>query len=215
MTMSRFLKGCYLDLLVAQFNSGPLSLEEIRTVLGSDFGQAWPSLQKKFKTENGNFFNERLETEKAKRTAYSQSRSKNRKKITYDTTHEQTYVPHMENEDKNENAIEKGKGVQGENNFKHIGTPNGHRMTILPRYANEVPIIIHNLAEYFKSTGQLEEITASGWTDFAGFMKANPGRQFASPSEVYHSFKKYSTQPNAKDKPPKQFKGEFSGSARM
>src|SRR5688572_2070648 len=47
-TFSRHLKGCYMDLLTAQFNNGPLSLDEIRTVLGSDFGQHWPTLQKKF-----------------------------------------------------------------------------------------------------------------------------------------------------------------------
>jgi len=113
MTMSRFIKGCYIDLLVAQFNSGPLSLEEIRTVLGADFGQAWPSLQKKFKQANSLFFNERLEVEKTKRTAYSQSRSKNRKK-SYQQTYDKTYVQHMENENRNENTIEKEKGVQGE-----------------------------------------------------------------------------------------------------
>lgn len=79
-TLSRFLKGAYMDILVAQFNSGPLSLEEIKTVLGSDFGQAWPALQKKFQqTSDGLFFNKRLELEKQRRHEYSKSRSLNRK----------------------------------------------------------------------------------------------------------------------------------------
>jgi hypothetical protein len=78
--MSRFLKGCYMDLLNAQFNSGRLSLEEIRMVLGPDFGQAWPTLQKKFAVDQaGKYFNERLELEKNKRAAFTASRQKNLK----------------------------------------------------------------------------------------------------------------------------------------
>ncbi len=78
-TLSRFLKGCYMDLLDAQFHSGHLSLEEIKQVLGSDFS-AWQTLQKKFKQdESGNYFNERMEFEVKKRIAYSNSRSNNRK----------------------------------------------------------------------------------------------------------------------------------------
>lgn len=76
--MSRHLKGCYMDLLVAQFNNGPLSLDEIKTVLGSDFGQTWPTLQKKFSTnEKGLFYNKRLLFEKLRRSKYVSSRKKN------------------------------------------------------------------------------------------------------------------------------------------
>jgi len=77
-TFTRFIKGCYLDVLIAQFNSGHLSLEEIKTVLGSDFGQSWPTLQKKFAVDKaGKYFNERLELEKNKRAAFTASRRKN------------------------------------------------------------------------------------------------------------------------------------------
>lgn len=62
-TLSRFIKGCYIDLLHAQFNNGRLSLEEIRNVLGSDFS-AWGTLSKKFAVdETGKYFNVRLEHE--------------------------------------------------------------------------------------------------------------------------------------------------------
>jgi hypothetical protein len=73
--LSRHLKGCYMDLLHAQFNNGHLSLEEIKAVLGSDFETAWPTLKKKFKADQeGLFFNSRLDFEKEKRAAYTQSR---------------------------------------------------------------------------------------------------------------------------------------------
>lgn len=72
MTMTRHLKGCYLDLLVAQFNSGPLSLEEIKTVLGNDFAAWQGSLSKKFRqTSAGLFFNEKLANEMKNRAEYS------------------------------------------------------------------------------------------------------------------------------------------------
>lgn len=117
-TFSRFLKGCYMDVLIAQFNSGHLSLEEIKTVLGSDFGQSWPALQKKFKADpKGLFFNEKLQTEMIKRKEYSKSRADNRRKKDMkhiSKTYEPTYVPHMENENGNEIGIKIKKESESE-----------------------------------------------------------------------------------------------------
>lgn len=79
MVLTRFQKGCYMDLLTAQFNHGHLSLDAIKTVLGSDFGSSWPTLQKKFVTDDdGQFFNQRLEDEINKRKKYSKSQSERR-----------------------------------------------------------------------------------------------------------------------------------------
>lgn len=98
-TFSRHLKGCYMDVLYAQFNIGRLSLDEIKTVLGSDFGSSWPTLQKKFKTENNLFFNERLEIELNKRKSFTKSRRENAK-------HKKHVLKHMENENENEIKID-------------------------------------------------------------------------------------------------------------
>jgi hypothetical protein len=115
-TLSRFLKGCYIDVLIAQFNSGHLSLEEIKTVLGSDFGQSWPTLQKKFnKDPEGLFYNVKLETEMIKRKEYSKSRSKNRTSKKDMNNICETYEKHMslhmenENEDVNKNLVKNEK----------------------------------------------------------------------------------------------------------
>ncbi|MHA4844454.1 hypothetical protein ACX0G7_09830 [Flavitalea antarctica] len=118
-TFTRHLKGCYIDLLHAQFNSGPLSVEEIKIVLGADFA-AWGTLQKKFKrTETGLFFNERLELEKNKRKSFSESRRKNVQKRYDKSTSVDTSVEHMnlhmENENENENTIDSKEGLLGEN----------------------------------------------------------------------------------------------------
>lgn len=115
MTLSRFLKGCYMDLLTAQFNNGHLSLDEIKTVLGSDFGSSWPTLQKKFKVVDGLYFNERLEMEIVKRKSYNKSRRQNLKDEEKDIKAE----PHMGigNGIGLENEFETKKGVQGEKNL--------------------------------------------------------------------------------------------------
>jgi hypothetical protein len=100
---SRHLKGCYMDLLFAQFNGGPLTLDEVKTVLGSDFGPSWPTLQKKFKTTpDGHFFNARLQKEKDKRSSFVESRQKNL------NPH---MVDHMDNGNRNE--TEDGKRKEG------------------------------------------------------------------------------------------------------
>lgn len=110
-TFTRHLKGCYMDLLNAQFNSGPLSLDEIKTVLGSDFGSAWPALQKKFATTtNGLFFNERLQAEKDKRIAFVKSRTDNLHKEHHKALHT---VQRMENENGNGIGIEDRKEGAG------------------------------------------------------------------------------------------------------
>lgn len=101
-TFSRHLKGCYMDLLYAQFNVGRLSLEEIKTVLGNDFA-SWGALSKKFvQDEHGLFYNERAENEKLKRKKFSESRRKN-------LSGDDHMGTHMENE--NEDIIIKRKGV--------------------------------------------------------------------------------------------------------
>lgn len=73
MTMTRHQKGCYMDLLIAQFNNGPLSLETIKAVLGTDQA-SWTVLSVKFKQDaEGRFFSERLATEIEKRQKFSKT----------------------------------------------------------------------------------------------------------------------------------------------
>jgi len=93
-----------MDLLHAEFNNGRLSLEEIKACLGSDFGQSWPTLQKKFKQdETGLFFNEKLEQEQNKRKAFSESRRQNVLKKPSKPSYVDTSVKHMNKHMENEN----------------------------------------------------------------------------------------------------------------
>lgn len=106
--LSRFLKGCYMDLLHAQFNHGHLSFEEIKMCLNGDFEAAWEPLKKKFKVdESGFFFNEKLDAEKLKRKVFSESRRSNLSKKPHMDKHMKPHMDsHMENENINENKDE-------------------------------------------------------------------------------------------------------------
>jgi uncharacterized protein YdaU (DUF1376 family) len=120
MTLTRHQKGCYMDLLSAQFNSGPLSLDQVKTVLGTD--QAiWTVLSTKFKKEvnsDGNevFFNERMESEKLKRKEHSSKQSDNAKKRWSGNANAYPKSVPLENANENRDAVLK-KGVLRGKNF--------------------------------------------------------------------------------------------------
>jgi uncharacterized protein YdaU (DUF1376 family) len=71
--------GAYLRLLLFQFSRGHLPLDSIQRRLGSDFERLWSVLSMKFiEDSNGNFYNERLQTEQIKRSSYCDSRKTNK-----------------------------------------------------------------------------------------------------------------------------------------
>jgi hypothetical protein len=110
-TFTRHQKGCYMDLLHAQFNLGHLSLEEIRTVLGNDFAAWQGSLSKKFAVdETGKYFNVRLDEEKIKRKAFCESRRSSRLSHTLPHTSLHT-SPRMEDENEDVNNL-KDKNIE-------------------------------------------------------------------------------------------------------
>ncbi len=81
LTFSRQVKGAYIDLLMAQFSNGHMSIEDIQEVLGiDDYNNMWEKkLKKKFKLdENGLYYNQKLEYEINKRKNFTESRRKNR-----------------------------------------------------------------------------------------------------------------------------------------
>jgi len=76
---TRHQKGAYIDLMIAQFNIGHLSLKKIQSILGeSDFDLWAELLREKFVIdEKGLFYNERLDYEIHKRKNFTQSRRDN------------------------------------------------------------------------------------------------------------------------------------------
>nr|DAE68722.1 MAG TPA: Protein of unknown function (DUF1376) [Caudoviricetes sp.]DAP65881.1 MAG TPA: Protein of unknown function (DUF1376) [Caudoviricetes sp.]DAY69519.1 MAG TPA: Protein of unknown function (DUF1376) [Caudoviricetes sp.] len=115
--------GQYIKLICLQHQKGHLKEKDILNICKTHNEEIFS----KFKIdEEGNYYNERLETEINKRKAYSESRRNNRKKKEEKTTYEEdmknicnSYEEHMENENINinKNIIknkDRDKGVIGE-----------------------------------------------------------------------------------------------------
>lgn len=93
--------GKYIRLLCAQHQKGHLCEKDMMMICKTYDEDIF---DKFVKDEEGKYFNERLEKEKAKRTAYSESRRRNRKKKEEDMLNtSETYDKHMENENINGN----------------------------------------------------------------------------------------------------------------
>ena len=112
-TFTRHQKGCYMDLLMAQFNEVALTIEDIQQILGpDDFKNHWESkLKAKFETEsNGRlYFNRKLRNEFIKRKKWCVSRNnniegKNQHSVGHMTSH---MTGHMENRNENENIVKR------------------------------------------------------------------------------------------------------------
>lgn len=95
-------KGAYIDLLMLQFNRGHMT----EHMIGHTVGQLWKNIKDKFiQDPTGLWYNVRLDEEKSKRMAFTQSRRNNIKGVNQHTLGHMT--SHMENvivnEDKNIN----------------------------------------------------------------------------------------------------------------
>jgi uncharacterized protein YdaU (DUF1376 family) len=91
-------KGAYMDLLMLQFNRGHMT----EHMIGHTVGQLWKNIKDKFTQDStGLWYNVRLDEEKSKRMAFTQSRRNNIKGVNQHTIGHMT--SHMENENVNVN----------------------------------------------------------------------------------------------------------------
>ena len=91
-------KGAYIDLLMLQFNRGHMT----EHMIGHTVGQLWKNIKDKFiQDPTGLWYNVRLDEEKSKRMAFTQSRRNNIKGVNQHTLGHMT--SHMENENENVN----------------------------------------------------------------------------------------------------------------
>lgn len=192
---SRHQKGCYIDLLMSQFNDGPLSLEDVKTVLGIDFESHWQSkLKAKFQVDDeGRFFNKKLADEVYRRKNWTESRRLNR-----NSHMKQHMSPHMEtgNETETKALIKAEKAVVF--NFEEIWDkyPNKDGKKAAEKYFHasvrtqeDFDSINQALANYIKSERVLKGFIKNGstwfnnWKDWITYIppKINEGKP---PAEV-------------------------------
>ena len=97
-------KGAYMELLMMQFNRGHMTTH----MIGQTVGQLWDKIKDKFEMDDcGLYFNRRLEIEKEKRKAFTESRRNNIKGENQHTKKEGHKNGHMTShmEDENTNRI--------------------------------------------------------------------------------------------------------------
>jgi hypothetical protein len=136
MHMTHLEKGCYMDLLMLQFNRGKFTEAQAKHMLQSSFDVAWATIQEKFKCENGLYWNERLYLEKEKRAKFTESRRNNAKRVTDDNASEKHMLKDMDEhtdkrmEDENINSNSIGIGGVGE---KPISSPTSIKKPLSER----------------------------------------------------------------------------------
>lgn len=160
--------GQYIRLLCLQHQKGHLKEKDILNICKTHNEEIFS----KFKIdEEGNYYNERLETEINKRKAYSESRRNNRKKKEEKTTYEEdmknicnSYEEHMENENininKNINIIKnnskrdsKGKKEEEKIHFADFVTmTNAEYEKLVSTYGKEFADQCINILDNYKGS---------------------------------------------------------------
>lgn len=219
-------EGAYLALIIMQSRKGKFTKEQaMDKLLQKTRGNAaacatlWNFLVPKFETDGTLYWSARLIKEVEKSINHSKKQSERANKRWGNNPAHAAAVPVYRNRIGSGNRTEE-KGGAGENETviaresneddrgnlpdrsKHIGKVNGHRITIRPVYAHDVPIVIHDLQEYFQQSGQLKDLQEAGWNKFAEFMKANPAAIFNDPGHLYNSYRKFCNAPPSIDHRP-------------
>lgn len=132
-------KGCYMDLLILQFNAGKFTIAQAKQVLSICFDVAWPMLSLKFKTDGTYYWNERLQGEVEKRKRFTTSRQENAKGL----KKKKHMLQHME--DENENILRIVKQLENTNQAPIEETQKQYFMYLVVEMAK---IFTENNPEY-------------------------------------------------------------------
>jgi uncharacterized protein YdaU (DUF1376 family) len=103
MGMSFEQKGCYIELLMMQFNLGQFTEAHAKHTLNSCFDHAWPMLKHKFETDGTYYWQHRLRYEIEKRVSYTESRRLSGLTPKKSKSHAEHTLKRTENENRNEN----------------------------------------------------------------------------------------------------------------
>ena len=172
MFMSDSQLGKYIKILCTQHQKGHLSEKDMLKICKRYDKDIF---EKFVKDENGKYYNIRLEKEIEKRSAYSKSRSDNRKnKINFENICF-SYVKHMENENENININNINNILEYINNNKLNNIINllieylNYRKSIkLPNNQDIIDDLISFLKPYNKEEQEkiIKEAIKKGWKEF-------------------------------------------------
>jgi len=92
-------KGCYMELLMMQFNHGKFTEAQAKQVLSICFDVAWANIKHKFKTDGTYYWNVRLKEERERRQKFTESRRSNASNPKKTKASAKHMLEHMEDED--------------------------------------------------------------------------------------------------------------------
>lgn len=170
MFMSDSQLGKYIKILCTQHQKGHLSEKDMLKICKRYDKDIF---EKFVKDESGKYYNIRLEMEIAKRSAYSKSRSDNRKnKINFENICF-SYVKHMENENININNINNILEYINNNKLNNIINLlieylNYRKSIKLPNNQSVIDDLISFLKPYNKEEQEkiIKEAIKKGWKEF-------------------------------------------------
>ncbi|HUX93841.1 MAG TPA: hypothetical protein VMV36_08530 [Ignavibacteriaceae bacterium] len=161
---TRLQKGAYIDLLMAQFNGGHMTGQDIAQVLGQDYPLVWDdNLKSKFKIDaDGKYYNVRLENEQIKRKKFVDSRHNNLEGVNQYGHKEGQVTSLMENENINVNVNEYINVVKDviKQSKKKIEIPEFNEFMT---YAMNIEIYCHEFD--FQIKAKYEAWKENGWKD--------------------------------------------------
>ena len=168
-------KGCYLELLMMQFNNGKFTEQQVKQVLSVCFPHAWPTLKHKFQTDGTYYWNERLQIEIEKRSKFIESR----RLSGLTPKKEKAYAKHTlkrgEDEDVNENIIKNITEIYNNTPFAKIqkltNTRKAHLSARVKDYSEQV--VIDTILSASKSDFLTGKNDRSWKADFDWLMNPN------------------------------------------
>lgn len=79
-------KGCYLELLLIQFQNGKFTEEDVKQVINTSYSSVWPKIKHKFETDGTYYWHHKMKEVIEKRHSFTESRRNNRLGKFKDTT---------------------------------------------------------------------------------------------------------------------------------
>lgn len=185
--MNRLERGAYTDVLIQQRQRGHLSTDDLKKFLSKDFDAVWAALEWVLKKDaDGKFFVEWLEVSEKRAKTHSKLQKERRSGKTKPQPKTESGQPPVEPVG---DGYGNGNGIE---NIIEIGVRSEFSISIKSRYAGESRRRIYDLTEYFRTTGQLTQVTKAGWAArFGPFMIRNPGAVYDDDNHLYNALKRF------------------------
>jgi len=160
-------KGCYMELLILQFNCSEFTEAQAKQVLSICFDVAWPMLKQKFINDGEIYYNERLRIEIDKRKRFSESRRINglgNKQPDKKQKAQAKHMPkHMEDENKDLNYF-----INTELNSVFISYLENRKKIKKPATDRAIELLVIKLNKFPNDEYRiqtLEKSITNNWTD--------------------------------------------------